>query len=195
MSHSVSHSAKSPDVERVEELAHTSVTNCYQCGKCSAGCPMGDQMDILPSTLIRLVQIGEVKEAASANAVWKCLACLTCTTRCPKEVDIAGVMDALKQISLEKDCVHKDMKEIVLFQKTFLNTIRRNGRTNELELVAEYKIRGFLGNFNPFWALKDSSLGPAMLAKGKLHIGIGSPVKDKSLVKRIFDKCLKEEQQ
>ncbi|GHT26726.1 hypothetical protein FACS18942_04720 [Planctomycetales bacterium] len=188
------HSAKSSDTERVEELAHTNVSKCYQCGKCSAGCPMGDQMDVLPSTLIRLVQIGDVKEAASSNAVWKCLACLTCSARCPKEVDIAGVIDALKQISIEKNCVHKDMKEIVLFQKSFLDTIRRNGRTNELELVAEYKIRGFLGNFNPFWALKDSLLGPAMLAKGKLHIGIGSPVKDKALVKRIFDKCLNAEQ-
>jgi len=187
------HLAKSPDVERVEKFAHTNVTNCYQCGKCSAGCPMGDQMDVLPSTIIRFVQNGDVKEAASANSIWKCLACLTCTTRCPKEVDIAAVMDALKQISIEKRCVHRDMREIVLFQRSFLNNIRRNGRTNELELVAEYKIRGFLGNFNPFWAIKDSMLGPAMLAKGKLHIGVGSPVKDKALVKRIFDRCLEGE--
>lgn len=183
------HMQKNPEIEHVEELAHTDVTKCYQCGKCSAGCPMGDQMDLLPSTLIRLVQCGDVENAAKSKAAWQCVACLTCSTRCPKEVDIAGVMDALKQISLEKNCVHPEMKEIVLFQKSFLNTIYRNGRTNELELVAEYKIRGFLGNWNPFWAMKDAMLGPGMLTKGKLHLKPGSPVKDKALVRRIFNKC------
>lgn len=180
---------KNPEVEYVEELAHTDVNKCYQCGKCSAGCPMGDQMDLLPSTLIRLVQCAAVEQAAKSKAVWQCVACLTCSTRCPKEVDIAGVMDALKQISIEKNAVHSEMKEIVLFQKAFLNTICRNGRTNELELVAEYKIRGFLGNWNPFWAMQSAMLGPAMLVKGKLHLKPGSPVKDKALVRRIFEKC------
>ncbi len=187
------HSVKSPEIERVEKLAHTNVTDCYQCGKCSAGCPMADEMDVLPSTLIRWVQYGDVKKAASTGAVWQCVACLTCSSRCPKSVHIAGVMDALKQISVEDQCVHKKFKRIALFQKSFLNNIRRNGRTNELELVAEYKIRGFFGDGNPFLALKDAMLGPAMLGKGKLHLKPGSPVKDKALVRRIFERCQKSD--
>lgn len=185
----MSHSEKDPLVRHVEELAHTKVVDCYQCGKCSAGCPMADRMDIIPSTLIRLVQCGEVEKAAQSAAAWQCVSCLTCSTRCPKSVNIASVMDSLKQISVERNIVNPKYKRVVAFQRSFLNNIRRNGRTNELELVAEFKIRGFIGDFNPFLALKDSMLGPKMLLLGKLHIKIGGPVKDKALVRRIFKRC------
>ena len=180
---------KNADVVRVEALANTVVADCYQCGKCSAGCPQAEQMDVLPSTIIRLVQYGDVKKAASTQSVWQCVACLTCSTRCPKSVDIAGVMDALKEVSLEKKCVHPKQKRIVAFQRSFLNTVKRNGRTNELEMVAEYKIRGFLGDGNPILAMQDADLGLPMLLRNKLHIRLGSPVKDKALVKRIFSRC------
>ena len=180
---------KDPGVARVEALAHTKITDCYQCGKCSAGCPRAEQMDILPSTVIRLVQYGDIEKAASAESVWQCVACLTCSARCPKSVDIAGVMDALKEISLEKKCVHPKMKRVVAFHRSFLNTIKRNGRTNELEMVSEYKIRGFFSDGNPIQAMKDADLGLPMLLRNKLHLKIGSPVKDKALVKRIFAKC------
>jgi heterodisulfide reductase subunit C len=146
-------------------------------------------MDLLPSTVIRLVQYGEVQQAASAQSPWQCVACLTCSTRCPKSVNIAGVMDALKQISLEKKCVHPKQKRIVAFQRSFLNAVKRNGRINEIEMVAEYKIRGFLGDANPILALKDADLGLPMLTRNKLSIRVGSPVKNKALVRRIFDKC------
>ncbi len=180
-----------PDIALVEQLAHTKVADCYQCGKCSAGCPMCDKMDVIPSTLIRMVQYDEVDEAASAASVWQCVACQTCSTRCPKSVNIAGVLDALKQISIERNLVHKKFKRIVAFQKAFLGTIRRNGRLNELELVAGFKITGFLGDFSIPLALKDAMLGPKMLGLGKLHLRIGGPLKDKALVQRLFDKCLK----
>ena len=184
------HKNISLDTVRIEELAHTTVADCYQCGKCSAGCPMSDQMDVIPSTLIRLVQYGDVNEAARSAAVWQCVSCQTCSTRCPKSVHIAGILDALKQISIERNLVHKKFKRVVAFHKSFLDTVRRNGRTNELELVAQFKIRGFLGDFSIPKALKDSMLGPKMLGLGKLHLKLGSPVKDKALVKRIFEKCM-----
>ena len=180
---------QNPDVARIEALAHTSIADCYQCGKCSAGCPRAGQMDVLPSMAIRLVQYCEIKKAASAESVWQCVGCLTCSARCPKSVNIAGVMDALKQISLEKKCVHPKQKRIVAFQRSFLNAVKRNGRTNELEMVAEYKIRGFFGDGNPILAMKDAGLGLPMLLRNKLHFKVGSPVKDTALVKRIFAKC------
>jgi len=185
----VNHTDKKIYIARVEALAHTKVADCYQCGKCSAGCPRAEQMDVLPSTAIRLIQYGNVEKAASAESVWQCVSCLTCSTRCPKLVNIAGVMDALKQISIETNCVHPKQKRIVAFQRSFLNTIKRNGRINELELVTEYKIRGFFGDGNPMLAVKDAHLGLPMLLRNKLSVKIGSPVKDKALVKRIFAKC------
>lgn len=185
----MSRSVNNSEVSRLESLAHTKVSDCYQCGKCSAGCPRAEHMDVLPSMVIRLIQVGDVKAAASAESVWQCVSCLTCSARCPKSVNIAGVMDALKQISIEQKCFSPKQKRIVAFQRSFLNTIKRNGRTNELEMVAEYKIRGFLGDGNPILALKDAELGLPMLSRNKLHLKIGSPVKDKALVKRIFAKC------
>jgi heterodisulfide reductase subunit C len=185
----MSHITENPEIVEVEQMAHTRVRDCYQCGKCSAGCPMADKMDVLPNKLIRLVQCGEVEEAAKSLSVWQCVSCLTCSTRCPKSVNIAGVIDALKEISIKKKCTHTKGARILTFQRSFINSIYRNGRTNELELVAEYKIRGFLHDFNPLLALKDASLGPPMLLSGKLHLKPGSPVKNKALVKRIFKKC------
>ncbi|HBT77093.1 MAG TPA: hypothetical protein DEB39_09240 [Planctomycetaceae bacterium] len=187
-----------PDIALVEEIAHTSVADCYQCGKCSAGCPQGQKMDRLPSTLIRMVQYGDVVEASRSAAVWQCVSCLTCSARCPKSVDIAGVLDALKQISIRRKTVHANYQRTVAFQKAFLEILRRNGRTNELEMVVLYKTLGFFGDVstNPLRsipsALKDAHLGPAMLLKGKLHVKLGGPLKDKALVRRIFKKCEKK---
>ena len=179
-------------VADVEKLAHTQVNDCYQCGKCTAGCPRGDVMDIGPTRLIRLVQTGEVLEAARAESVWQCVSCLTCSTRCPKSVNISGVIDALRQISVEKRISAKRFNKTVLFQKEFLRNIRRNGRTNELELVVAWKLLGLASDLNPPAALRDAQLGPKMFFRHKLHFMPGSPVKDKAVVRRIFDRCMAE---
>ena len=179
-------------VADVEKLAHTQVNGCYQCGKCTAGCPRGDVMDIGPTRLIRLVQTGDVLEAARAESIWQCVSCLTCSTRCPKSVNISGVIDALRQISVEKQISAKRFNKTVLFQKEFLRNIRRNGRTNELELVVAWKLLGLASDFNPLAALSDAQLGPKMFFRHKLHFMPGSPVKDKAVVRRIFDKCMAE---
>ena len=57
-----------PDLKaRVEELANTRLSDCYQCGKCTAGCPRGDVMDVPPTRIMRAVQIGNVEGAARAE--------------------------------------------------------------------------------------------------------------------------------
>ena len=157
-------------VADVEKLAHTQVNDCYQCGKCTAGCPRGDVMDIGPTRLIRLVQTGEVLEAARAESVWQCVSCLTCSTRCPKSVNISGVIDALRQISVEKRISAKRFNKTVLFQKEFLRNIRRNGRTNELELVVAWKLLGLASDLNPLAALRDAQLGPKMFFRHTTRI-------------------------
>ena len=100
MAHTIAHD---DPAAQVDALAHTKVRDCYQCGKCSAGCPMAEKMDVLPNQLLRLVQLGKIDKAAASEAIWLCVSCLTCSTRCPKSVDCAGVMDALRQIALEKE--------------------------------------------------------------------------------------------
>lgn len=87
-------------VRRVEEISGQNLMSCFQCGKCSAGCPVVSAMDILPNQIIRLAQLGLEKDVVDSNTMWICASCITCTSRCPKGVDIARIMEALRQIIL-----------------------------------------------------------------------------------------------
>ena len=90
-------------LEMVKELSEQNLQSCYQCGKCSAGCPSIESMDIIPSQLVRLVQLGQVESALAAKTIWLCAACHTCKVRCPRGVDLARIMEALRQIILREN--------------------------------------------------------------------------------------------
>jgi len=94
---------KSKFLDKVEELSGENIYACYQCGKCSAGCPSISEMDISPNEIIRLVQLGEEKEVLNSKTIWICASCFTCVTRCPKGVDLAKIMESLRQITLRKN--------------------------------------------------------------------------------------------
>lgn len=173
----------------LDSLVHTRVTDCYQCGKCTAGCPVAEQMDVQPNQLMRLVQLGLEERAMESEAIWLCVACQTCSTRCPKSVDCAGVMDALRELAARKALTAPALRRTVIFQKAFLQNICRNGRLNELELVGEFKIRGFLGDLSVPQLIKDALLGPRMAQRGKLHL-VGEKVRDRAVVGRIFQRCM-----
>jgi heterodisulfide reductase subunit C len=99
---------KDPFVGKVEELSGQNLLACYQCGKCSAGCPAVSQMDILPNQIIRYAQLGLKEELLESKSIWICASCFTCNARCPKGINIAEVIEALRQIQLRKreDHVH-----------------------------------------------------------------------------------------
>ncbi len=174
---------------RVEELSGAKLNDCYQCGKCTAGCPRAEVMDVPPTRIMRSAQTGDVLEVAKARSIWQCLSCQTCTARCPKNVEVAGVVDALRQISIETNTFSDESLKVVSFQKAFLRSVRRNGRTNETEMATDFEARYFFRRFDVANVVRVGLLGPKMIARGKMHFKLGSPVKDKALVKRIFDKC------
>jgi heterodisulfide reductase subunit C len=107
-----SNSAANEFVEKVETLAGQDLLACYQCGKCSAGCPMAKHMDILPNQMIRYAQLGLKDELLSCNAIWMCVSCFTCNTRCPKGVKIAEIIESLRQIQLRTRKDHMDVREL-----------------------------------------------------------------------------------
>ncbi|UCF07781.1 MAG: 4Fe-4S dicluster domain-containing protein [Thermoplasmata archaeon] len=89
-------------IKAIEELSGQKLLKCYQCGKCSAGCPLVEAMDILPNQIIRLLQLGQDEEALNAKTIWICASCFTCEARCPKGVDLSKIMEALRVLLLRK---------------------------------------------------------------------------------------------
>lgn len=173
----------------VNHLAHTRVQDCYQCGKCTAGCPVADRMDLAPNQLVRLVQMDQPERALRSAAIWLCVSCQTCSTRCPKSVNCAGVLDALRQVAVERGMEIPAQRRTILFQQAFLNNIRRNGRVNELELVGQFKTSVFFKDLNVPFLFKDALLAPKMMGKGKFHL-TGEKARDRAVVERIFARCL-----
>ena len=102
---------RGPFVRQVEEISGQDLLACNQCGKCSAGCPVVAAMDILPSQVIRMAQLG-MEEVLESNTIWICASCLTCSTRCPKGVDVPRLMEALRQIALRQGVTELDLNAL-----------------------------------------------------------------------------------
>lgn len=148
---------------------------CYQCGKCTAGCPVAFAMDIEPSRVMRLVQLGQGERVLKSRAIWLCVSCQTCTTRCPQEIDPAKVMDTLREMAMEKG--YAADREVVTFFNSFLDNIRRFGRTFEPMLVFQYNLKS--GHF-----FQDADKGLLLLSKGKLPL---RPSGNSEFIRRIFE--------
>ena len=102
---------RGPFVRQAEEISGQDLLACNQCGKCSAGCPIVAAMDLLPSQVIRLAQLG-MEEVLESNTIWICASCLTCVTRCPKGVDLPRLMEALRQIALRQGVAKLDLNTL-----------------------------------------------------------------------------------
>lgn len=165
------------------EKTEVDVKQCYQCGKCTAGCVLAGDMDYPSSYILRLLQTGleeDYNKVLSSGAIWICLNCENCAGRCPKEVDIPRLMDFLRAESLSKGKVSKTAGNIVAFHRSFLDSVKYTGRLYEVGLEAGYKLR-------TMDVFKDMNLVPAMLKKGKLKIK-PEMVKDRKSLLAIFKK-------
>jgi heterodisulfide reductase subunit C len=146
----------------IGQMIGQNIDGCYQCGKCTAGCPVAYTMEIPPHEMIRLVQLGRKEEALASHTIWLCASCETCTSRCPKNIDVAAVMDGLRVLAFRQGQT-KAEKEITLFHKLFLQVVGRFGRVNDLRLMGKYNLL----TLNP---LKDWRLGQKLFSKGKLRL-------------------------
>jgi heterodisulfide reductase subunit C2 len=149
-------------VKKVEQLSGSSVRRCFQCGKCSAGCPMATFMEHPPNRIMRLLQLGQWQRILAGRSIWYCVSCETCTTRCPNKVDLCAIMDALRKLSWDQDGPSKE-SYVQLANRLFLENIRTYGRQYEMRLAAVFNVKS--GQF-----LKDMMLGPKLLTKGKLKV-------------------------
>ena len=145
---------------RVLEETGQNVYLCYQCVKCTSGCPMVEFFDWQPNQIMRSVQLGQDNIALTSKTPWMCASCQTCSTRCPQGLDIALIMEFLLRESMAQG--KKPLfPEIKVFDEAFLREVRLWGRSYELGLMVELKLR----TLNLFG---DLDLAVRMLRRNKL---------------------------
>jgi heterodisulfide reductase subunit C len=138
------------------------VNLCYQCGKCAAGCPISYAMDYTPAQIIHAIRLGLDDLVFNSKTMWLCASCETCTTRCPQEVDVAKVMDAVK-ITAVKQGKKPTIPQVASFYRAALSNIKMCGRMYEMGMIVGLKMR-------TFEFFKDAGLGMKMFKKGKLKM-------------------------
>ncbi|MCK5578119.1 MAG: 4Fe-4S dicluster domain-containing protein [Planctomycetes bacterium] len=168
-------------INEVQKASDIKLRNCYQCGKCSASCPMVFQMDYPPSTLIRHAQLGLKEEVLTSKTIWSCVSCITCTARCPKEIDIAALMDVFREMSVKEKLATKEQAKIQKFHKSFLEVIRAHGRLYEMSLIIRYKLRTLA-------LMQDVNKTPKMLFAGKLNL-FPPKIENIEAIRKIFERC------
>jgi len=155
------------------------IQRCYHCRKCSAGCPVAFAMEYNPNKVIKMIQMGKRQEVLNSSTIWLCASCETCVTRCPNDVDIARMMDVLREMAIEEGTGAREAN-ILKFHEAFLSGVKSGGRINEPMMIARYKMT--TGDL-----FSDLKLGLDMFMKGKLAL-VSPKTKDVASVRRIFDR-------
>ena len=146
----------------VQSNTGESITSCYQCGKCTAGCPTAYSMDITPRQIMRGIQLGLKDELLDSAAIWLCVSCQTCSLRCPREIDIAKVIESLRQFSIAEGRAPAQ-RDIAVSYSAFLQQVRLFGRVYEAGYGLMYNLRS-LHVFNNMLRL------PSLFSRGKLKL-------------------------
>ncbi|MGQ9559778.1 MAG: 4Fe-4S dicluster domain-containing protein [Candidatus Oleimicrobiaceae bacterium] len=119
--------------ERVRSLSGVDPRECYQCGKCSSGCPMTPEMDLIPSQVIRLLQLGQEQDVLGCKTIWLCASCFQCYSRCPKGIDFSRLAEALRMLAMAAKVEYlapEDVPEEVLAevpQQALVSAFRKYG--------------------------------------------------------------------
>jgi heterodisulfide reductase subunit C len=170
-------------LEEAKKRSGENLSLCYQCLKCTAGCPTAPYMDIRPNNIVRMIQMGMKAEVLGSSSIWLCVSCETCGTRCPNDIDIGVLMDALREMSVEEGVRPKE-KNIHLLHEAFIQSIKRGGRVHEATMLIDYKLRS-----RDFFT--DLVSGMTLFLKGKIPL-FPRFIKGRKEVKKIFERCAKE---
>jgi len=151
-----------PDLaRRVQEELGQNVYLCYQCVKCTSGCPVGEFFDWQPNQIMRALQLGQEDIALESQTPWLCASCQTCTTRCPQNLDITAIMEFLTREAVARG-IEPSVPQVDDFNQAFLREVRLWGRSYEPGVMAEFKLR------NPRTILDDLDMYTGFIKKGKV---------------------------
>ena len=151
-----------PFLSETVQASGEKIQACFQCQKCSAGCPIAYAMDILPNQMLRHIQYGHRDRVLASKTIWICASCYSCSVRCPNEIDIAKIMDVLRNLALRSGAEPGE-RDVPIFHSAFLESIKSNGRIHELGLILRLKSK--TKDF-----LRDAGLGWKMFRKGKIKL-------------------------
>ena len=166
---------------KIEELNGQSISDCYQCGKCSGGCPVQPYVEVSPNRLIRMVQLGMEAEALSSDSLWHCAGCNTCNGRCPMGIDIMRIKDALRKLTKDLHYGRGSRSlEAWTFYQSFLDCVRNFGRLSEIGLMGGY-------NINSGRLLTNVKKAPWFILRNKLGI-VPHTIKRIDRLQRVFDR-------
>ncbi len=173
-------------LEQIEAEGPFQAGACFQCRKCTNGCPVTFAMDLYPDEVIRMVILGQRKIVLNCQTIWVCAACETCTTRCPNGVKIAELMDCLKEMAVQEG-VPSSQPRILALHETFLNNLKKRGRLNETTLLPAYLLKSgqLLDRWNSGTWRYDLNLGRQMFLKGRLPL-MPNSIKGKREVRKIL---------
>lgn len=169
-------------LEKLREESGQDPAQCFQCMKCTGGCPFQFTMDYPPSQIMRMLQNGLVDEVLNSYTVWTCATCATCTTRCPRDIDIAKIMDTLRVIAYRKETSAKG-KNMHVFHTAFMNSVKTHGRLYEIGLALGINV----GTRN---LTQDTDLGLPMFVKGKVSV-LPHNIKGRDEIRKLYDYATK----
>ena len=182
--------------QEVAERSGQNLNACYQCRRCAAGCPVGDDTGVTPDRLIRMVVLGDRDAALNNLLVWKCVACYTCGTRCPNSIHTARITETLKQMIKEQH-LEPMAPKVANFHSAFLASTSHFGRVNEMEFMGIYDFKTAINELTKGGGLKaiiadlknQMQLGQAMMKLKRFHISIDK-IKGVAEVKRLYNKAM-----
>src|SRR5208283_1726599 len=182
-----------PLLQEIMERSQQNLLSCYQCRRCAAGCPVGDESGVTPDRLIRMILLGDREGAMNNLLVWKCLSCFTCGVRCPNNIQTARITETLKQMAKESHAKPL-LPKVAAFHDAFMKATSHFGRFNELEFMGIYEMENTVGavkrgRWNDITdEIKAASrLGLAMMRKKRLHFGLAK-VRNLAEVRGLFKK-------
>jgi heterodisulfide reductase subunit C len=147
----------------VNHLTGQDTLLCYHCHKCTAGCPVVLAMDYGPDRVLRMAALDQREALLRSRDIWLCAGCFTCATRCPNDIDIAAVMDGLRQLSIREGYPAGE-RDALLFHRLFLGVVGRLGRSHEAAMLGLFKVLSHTPLMN------DVKAGIGLFLRGKVPV-------------------------
>ena len=82
--------------KEILRISNVNVKKCMKCGKCSASCPAYDEMEFHPHQFVDMVEKGQIEKLMASNGIWNCMSCFACLERCPRQVEPAKLIEAVR---------------------------------------------------------------------------------------------------